>query len=194
MNIKIQKSKAFTLVEILTVVFLGALIILAAYTAYLISYKSYQRNSQSAELTQNGRIALERITRDLRQAVELVTVLPEDPGVGTPPAEIKFQDGHDYWPTTGNIQYITYYLSGTDLYRKVSHFAFPSQPAEWVLWSTTGSEGTLPTEYIDLNQIKAQNISQLQFWGEDVIIISFKVSNGTSTYSFETKVLGRNIQ
>ena len=192
-NIK-EKSNAFTLVEILTVVFLGALIILAAYTAYLISYKSYHRNSQSAELTQNGRIALERMTRDLRQAVELVTVLPENPGVGAPPAEIKFQDGHDYWPTTGKIQYITYYLSGTDLYRKVSHYAFPSYPDDWVLWSTTGSEGTLPTEYTDLNQIKAQNISQLQFWGEDVIIISFDVSDGTSTYSFETKVLGRNIQ
>ena len=57
-----KKSKSFTLVEILTVVFLGTIIILAAYSVYAASYGSYKRNSASSELTQNARIALELLS------------------------------------------------------------------------------------------------------------------------------------
>lgn len=186
-------KKGFTLVEILTVVFLATLIIVASYTLYLISYQSYQRNSANAELTQNARIALERISRDVRQAVEILTDLPDDPGLGTPSSELKFQDGHNILEG-GQIQYVTYYLSGTDLHRKISHYTFTTSPDEWVLWSTLNEGGNSPTEYTDLDQIKAEKISQLQFWGTQVITIHLAVSNDTNTFYFETKSLGRNVQ
>src|SRR3989304_6475200 len=93
MNSKIRKFKrAFTLVEILTAVFLGSIIIIAAYSVYLMSYKSYQRHAASAELTQNARIALERMTREIRQAKDITTILPAD--AGGAPSAIQFQDGH----------------------------------------------------------------------------------------------------
>lgn len=186
-------KRGFTLVEILTAVFFGAVIILAAYAVFLISYKSYQRNFTSGELTQNGRIALERLSREIRQASEVLTALPVDPGLGAPPSEIKFQDGHNML-LGGQIQYITYYLSGTDLHRKQSHYAFADSPSQWVLWSTLNGEGDLPTEYVDLDQIKAEKISLLQFWGVNVITINLAVSDGEMTYYFQTKALGRNIQ
>lgn len=195
--IKLSKTKhqSFTLIEMLTVVFLSMVIIVAGYSLYVMSYKSYQRNSASAELTQNARIALERLSRDVRQAIEILNNLPEDPSAGTPPSEIKFQDGHNFWPpANGKIQYITYYLSGTDLYRKMSHYAFPTNPDDWVLWSTLDDSGQPATEYTDSDQIKAQNISSLQFWGKNIITVHLEVSNDTSTYTFETKSLARNIQ
>lgn len=210
LNSKMGKSrKAFTLVEILTVVFLSMIIIFAGYSLYLMSFESYQKNTASAELTQNARIALERMTRDIRQAVEILTILPTDPDSGTPSSTIKFQDGHNFWPVglpsptpsasgspaLGKIQYVTYELEGTDLHRKLSHFAFGgSSDSNWVLWSTLDLDKGQPTEYPDSDQIKAQNVTLLQFWGEETITINLTVSDGTSTYPFQTKVLGRNIQ
>ena len=208
-NFQNRRRKGFTLLEMLTVVFLSLVIVVAGYSLYVMSYKSYQHNSASAELTQNARIALERMTRDIRQCVEILTVLPADPDSGTPVEELKFQDGHNFWPadlpsptpsptgspTTGKIQYITFYLSGTDLHRKLSHYAFggPSDN-NWVLWSTLDTDGNQPTEYTDLDQIKAEKVETLQFWGEEIITINLEVSDGTTTYPFQTKVLGRNIQ
>ena len=194
-NFRFKKQKSFTLVEMLTVVFLSLVIVVASYSLYVMSYRSYQHNSASAELTQNARIALERFSRDVRQAIEILNNLPEDPSETTPPSEIKFQDGHNFWPpANGKIQYITYYLSGTDLYRKISHYAFPTSPDDWVLWSTLDDSGQPPTEYTDLDQIKAQNISQLRFWGKNIITVRMSVSDGSSTYTFETKATARNIQ
>lgn len=186
--LKFKYKKSFTLVEILTVVFLGSVIIIAAYSIYLISYKSFKKNSASSELTQNARIALERTSREIRQAVEIVTDLPVDPGVGTPPSAIEFQDGHD----TSKIQYITYYLSGTDLHRELAHYAFALTPDEWVLKSTKDAEGNSPEKY-STDAVKAEKISSLQFWGDETITIRLSVSDGSSTYTFETKTLGRNI-
>jgi len=194
-----NKSKSFTLIEVLTAMTIGVLIIMAAYGVYNISYKSYKKNFASAELTQNARIALERMSRDIRQTTEILTNLPEDPGAGTPPSEIKFQDGHNFWPTSGQIQYITYSLSGTDLHRKISHYTFTvpcvtAPSSTWVLWSTRDGDNNLPTECADTDVTKAEKISSLQFWGVKVITINLNVSDGVSTYQFETKALGRNIQ
>jgi len=196
---KMNKSKAFTLIEVLTAMTIGILIIMAVYEVYNISYKSYKKNFASAELTQNARVALERMSRDLRQTTEILTNLPEDPGAGTPPSEIKFQDGHNFWPTSGQIQYITYYLSGTDLHRRLSHYTFtvPCETAPsitWVLWSTRDGSNSLAPECTDSDVVKAEKISSLEFWGVKVITINLATSDETSTYHFETKTLGRNIQ
>lgn len=182
-----KKSRGFTLVEILTVVFLGSIIIIASHSIYLISYKSFKKNSASSELTQNARIALERTSREIRQAAEIETDLPIDPGVGTPPSAIEFQDGHD----TSKIQYITYYLSGTDLHRELAHYSFALTPDEWVPKSTV-VDGNSPEKH-STDEIKAEKISNLQFWGDQTITIRLSVSDGSSTYTFETKTLGRNI-
>lgn len=197
MKIIKKKSKSFTLVELLIAMVMGILIITAGYSVYIMSIKSYRSNTASAELTQNARISLERISRDIRQNVEILTPLPADPSAGTPPSELKFQDGHNFWLPTNQIQYITYSLSGTDLHRKLSHFTFsacPGDSSNWVLWSTKDADNHSPNECEDQDVIKAQSVSALQFWGSKVITISLSVADEKSTYQFETKSLGRNIQ
>ncbi len=193
--------KGFTLIEMMTVMFLGVLIVAASWSVYLMTSKIHKRNFESTEITQNARIALERMSRDIRQATEIVTTLPT--GSTGAPSFLKFQDGHNFIPnpnpsgpvpspspspSTNKIQYIEYYLSGTDLYRKKSHFTL-SDPNVWVSWTTAGA-----TEVEDENFIKAQNITKLQFWGNNTITIYLEVSNSTSTYSFETQSYPRNIQ
>lgn len=173
-----NRKKAFTLIEIITVVFLGTIIITAAYAVYLASYQSYNRNSESAGLTQNARIALERMSREIRQTNEIV------PSVPPTTSQIFFQDGH----YTSKIQYINYYRSGTDLYRKTYHYYLAGLADDWVLHTTPSA---LKQE--DTPQLIAQNISNLEFIGDNPMIIKITVSNGTITYKFETQINPRNI-
>ena len=59
------------------------------------------------------------MAREIRQANDIVTVLPvddSDPDLVT--HELQFEDGHN----TNQIQYIRYYLNGTDLMPEVYAF------------------------------------------------------------------------
>lgn len=79
-------KKGFSLAETTIVIAIFILIILTTYSAYFLSQRSYQKGEQIAEITQNGRVILERMTREIRQAREIAEV-SEEPG-------IVFQDGH----------------------------------------------------------------------------------------------------
>lgn len=187
-NWKIKKlKKGFTLVEILTVVFLSVIIVAAGYSLYSMSYQSFKKNTASAELAQNARIALERMTRDIRQATDIVTDL------GAVSAEIEFQDGH----TTTPIQYIDYKLVGSELQFTPVHYAFPSDPNTWVKHDEL-INGSLPERITPPPEIppeiKAQKITVLEFWGtKPTINISLTVSDGKTSYQFETSSYGRNL-
>lgn len=197
-NAKMNKSKGLTLIEILTVVFLGTIIIMTGYTVYLMSYKSYQKNSANSELTQNARIALERMSREIRQARDIVTVLPNS--ANGAPSAIQIQDGHGIAQTqTGvpancNFLYITYsldQLSG-DLYRKLSYYPSATVPITCVKWDDASSPGEVSLA----SDTKAQKITVLQFWGptpsKNLVTIHLTVSDGSS-YTFETMVRARNL-
>jgi len=192
------EKKGLTLIEILVAIAISIVIIAASYEVYNISYKSYKKNYAMAELSQNARIALERMSRDVRQTMEILTDLPENPDVGTPPSAIKFQDGHSYW-ADGRIQYLTYYLSGTNLNRKISHFTFTTPcetapPSTWVLFSARDALEQPPAECDNEDTPRAEKITNLQFWGTSVVTINLTVSDGTTTYNYQTKALGRNVQ
>lgn len=85
-------QSGFTLTEMVVAITIFVLIITAVYSAYILSQQGYREGERAAEITQNGRIILERLTREMRQAREIVTELPE--GEVNPPGEIVFHDGH----------------------------------------------------------------------------------------------------
>ncbi len=91
-----QTLKSFTLVEVLVTISLFLIIVVIIYSVQAFSQKVYQRGEVATEIIQNGRVILERISRELRQAKYIVTLLPEisDDPEFPPPAEILFQDGH----------------------------------------------------------------------------------------------------
>ncbi len=89
-----KNNLGFSLTESVVSVAVLVLIFTVIYSVYLFNQKAYQEGETMAELTQNGRVILERIARELRQAEAIVTVLPQtDQGAGNP-VEIEFQDGH----------------------------------------------------------------------------------------------------
>jgi len=193
------KKKGLTLLEIVVGLSLSLLIIGALYTVYLTSFKSYRRSINNAELNQNARISLERLTRDLRQAERIVTTLPADDTdpLNPPPSQIQFQDGHD----TAQIQYVKYFLSGNELHRRLIHYCFSATPetcpeADWVAWNAQDQYGNPPNESNDPadDQVKADKITSIKFYGVKLITIELVASNNDKSYTYKTEVLGRNIQ
>ena len=91
-----QKLKSFTLVEVLVTISIFLIIVVIIYSVQVFSQKAYQRGEIATEILQNGRVTLERMSRELRQAKYIITLLPEtsDDLESPPPAEILFQDGH----------------------------------------------------------------------------------------------------
>lgn len=179
-----MKKRGFTLIEILVAMAAGTLILMALYSIYVVNSKSYRKSVNQQELAQNGRIAMERMTRDIRQTYEVIDTLPlidTDP-LNPPPSHIQFQDGHE----TAQIQYIKYYLDGTNLRRQVFHYTLAGN---WVAWDTVGAVKSAPTK----DEIKADKIASLKFFGSTMINIDLQVANSEDTFSFKTKTWGRNI-
>lgn len=177
-------KKGFTLIEILVAMATGTLLLITLYSVYVVNSKSYRQSVNQQELAQNGRIALERISRDIRQTYEIKDTLPPtDTDLMNPPlSHIQFQDGHE----TAKIQYIEYSLDGTNLRRQVFHYTLSGN---WVTWDTPGAVKSAPTK----DEIKADKILSLKFYGNKIVNIDLKVSNSVDTFSFKTAVWGRNI-
>jgi len=92
----IRKSPSFTLTEIIVTITILILIIGAIFSLYISGQRAYQKGEAASELTQNGRLILERMTREIRQTGEIITPLPDVPDNpdDPPPEEIFFKDGH----------------------------------------------------------------------------------------------------
>jgi len=162
-------------------------ILILVYGSFITGQKLQRQGSINAELSQNGRIALDRISRELRQTGQLATVLsptPPDPAQN----QIIFEDGH-----TDTIQYINYYQTGTDLKREQGHYYFAGDPSSWVDYSAKDGGGNPALYAQDSNQTIAQNISSLNFYGEKNITIDLTVKKNDKEIRFRTQNLGRNL-
>ncbi len=182
-----MNKKGFTIIEVITSASIGAIVLAVVYLSFLAGQQIHQRGVMNAELAQNGRIALDRITRELRQTGEITTALEENEPI-TPQTEIQFEDGHNE-----EIQYITYYLDGTELKREIGHYYFPSDPNTWVYATSTDSFGNLANYEIDDEQTVSQFITKLTFYGISTININLTVSKNDRSINLKTQVLGRNL-
>lgn len=183
--------RGFTLIEILVAMAISLVILIGLYGTYILTSKTHRQSTNQEELAQNGRIALERISRDLRQTSKITTTMPivETDLLNPPSTNIQFQDGH----YTTKIRYLKYYLSGSDLRRQVIHYSFSAAPTVWVEASTLDQYNNPPTETIDEDLVKADKISQLKFWGTNVVNVQLTTLNNENSFVFNTTIFGRNI-
>ncbi len=180
-----QNNQGFTLAELLVAISIALLLLGALYTVYAIGQNSFKYGSTKIELTQNAKIGLERISRELRETNQITTVLPttgDDPE-NPPVNEITFQDANSV-----QIQYINYYLSGNDLNRRVYHYYVGAAPDEWVTYDTPGAVSSLDNE-----QTIASNIASLEFYGQTVITINLSAQSGSASIYLSSQVKPRNI-
>ena len=191
-------KKGLTLVELIVSVAAALSIVMAVWFAFGTSNISLTRNLVRVEISQNARAVLDRISREVRQALEVTSELPDSETDAV--SEIKFQDGHD----ASRVQYIRYFLENNQLKREQSHFYFESDiecqgvccrdtPERWVLYNVQDEFGNSPTECIDETIAIAENITELKFWGTENVYIKIKLNKNDQTVEFITQINPRNI-
>lgn len=181
-------KKGLTLIEILVAITLSLIIFGALYGIYIVSHKLYIKSVAKAELNQNGRISLERITRDLRQTTDITGDLPLPTS-----SSIMFQDGHN----TSPIQYIKYSLVGNELHRQLIHYFFSSDSETWVKWDAMNGSTPATPAPPDEDMVKADKINAIEFSGNtDNTIITINITatdSQNNNANFQTEVYCRNI-
>ena len=191
----LNNLKGFTLTELLIMISIFLIVTMAIYSAHLISQRAYRESEMLAELSQNGRIVLERMTREIRQAREIVTELPATSTEAT--STIEFQDGHDL----SYIHYIRYFRDENDNTVKREELAYyfsfsgnPNDPTTYVMWNAIPPENEqLVTIILKSPEIIGEYVINLGFWGTRVINIFITLGKEAKSIELSTKIFGRNL-
>lgn len=186
-----ENKKALSLVELLVAVSAGVLIVFSASAGFLMGKNVYKKLIIKGNIVQNGRIALDRIARELRQTDEILDILPESESEAL--STITFQDGHD----TSTITYITYEKDGRFLKRKVTYYYFDIAPQSWVRAGVKDNFGNLPTlGVLEEPRIVAENISDLKFWKDPdgkIIHIKMVLEDRGESFTIQSDIYPRNL-
>lgn len=185
-------NSGFTVVEIVVSLTIATIIFLLVSSAYVISQQAYNQTDTKAELTQNGRVILDRMTREIRQARRISTNLPTD--TSSPddlPNEIKFLDGHDI----SFKHYIRYYQSSTELKRQVIVYYFPASTTYYVLETDTDKDPPHdpPISSTTEDKVVGEFVDDIEFWGDGLVNINLYLSKNNISQIIYTAVFGRNL-
>lgn len=188
---KISKdNKGFTLMEIIIAIGISILLFFILTQSYDLSQKIYFVTDAKAEITQNGRVILDRLVRELRQTPDIITSIPVTITPSTPsPKEIIFQDGHD----TNQINYIRYYLDGTNLERQELYFYFEAETSTRVYFYATDEHGNQPIMVTSTSKIIGEYVDDIEFWGDRLTNINLYLSKNNQSEIINTAVYGRNL-
>ncbi len=200
---KRKEQFGFTLVEILVAMAVFVIAVVLIFSIYFVSQKFYQKTETKAELLQNARVILERITRELRQTQSIVTVLPQTPdNPSSPPAnEIEFQDGHipsPYASLGSEYYYTRYYISTTgEINRQYKVYCFDDCQtcSAYFKWNDTQIIDGVPTiahGCLLEDRIIGEFVKEIKIWGAGVINIYLKLEKLNEQIYFQTNVFGRN--
>lgn len=196
--------KGFTLVEILVTLVIFILVVVGMFNLFSLSQRFYVKGEMRAELLQNGRVILERMAREIRQANEIVTSLPqvEDNPDDPPVQEIEFQDGHTpspYQSLGSDYYYIRYYFNTStgEIYRQYRVYCFDdcSLCSDYFRWNDTLMEnGSIIHTHPCLleEKIIGEYLESLEYWGTDAVNVSLILAKGKEEINLKTEIFGRN--
>ena len=188
---------AFTLIELLVAMVISSILITATTSVYTLFRKSVTADQAKADITQNGRIAMDRISRELRQTSDIVTDLPQDPADTSviQPSGIEFLNGHAVVGDSNYLTYNKYYISGGVLKLDVKEYYFASFPNTRVVWNTVGSGGSAPVAHVISTQDVADRVTGIHLY-DDNNVITMVLTTGDGqrqTSTLRTAIVGRNL-
>ncbi len=179
--------KGYTLAELLIALAIFALVVVAIFSFLLTAQRVSREGENIAEISENGRIILKKITRELRQTREIVTDLPATSAATTD--TLEFEDGHRQEP----YHYIHYFKEENEVKREVKRYYFPSNPQEFLPWTATSSEEDLSVAITEGPTVVGRYVSKLEFWGEPAVNILVSLEKEGKEADYQTKVFGRNL-
>jgi len=185
-------KNGFTLIEVIISLSISTLIFLLLTQIYLMAQTTFASTDSQSEITQNGRVILDRLVREIRQTPDIVTQLPAD--TADPeilPSEIMFQDGHNL----SQIKYIRYYLSGANINRQEIVYYFPSEPDYYVYYYDTDKDAPHNPPIMQLleDKVIGEYAADLEFWGSQLLNINLYLSKNSQSMIINTAVYGRNL-
>jgi len=188
---RIKNKSGFTLFEVLIAVTVGAVLLGLVLSIYSLSLRSLTSSENRSELTQNSRVIIERLTRDIRQTRQIATPLAATAGETSPalPKELELQDGH----VIDKIQYIRYYASGTDLKRQVKEYFFPAEPLILVTFDAVDDFGNPAQSRVLEDLLVGQYVSNIKFYGHNPVTAELYLQKGNNTHTTRTTLFGRNL-
>lgn len=202
---RIKNSKqGFTLVEVLISMAIFTTAVILIFAIFFTSQRFYQKTELKAEILQNARVVLERISRELRQTQQIVTALPQtaDNPTMPPPDEIEFQDGHNPSPYAflgSDYYYIKYFFSTStgEIHRQYKVYCFDDCQSctfyfKWNDMQTIDGILTHAHDCLLEDRVVGELGKELKFWGANVININLKLQKLNEQIDFQTSVLGRN--
>lgn len=195
-------SRGFTLTELLITIIIFVLIIVTVYSTFILSQRAYREKEISAEITQNGRVILERMTREIRQAKEITSEFSEQREYAID--EIIFEDGHISIP----YYYIRYFTDSINIRRQIFVYYFSDDPDSYVSWddedewggSPGGPDSCILESCLDCpvtckileDRIIGEYVTELKFWGSDLINIFLTLAKDNKQIDLSTQIFGRN--
>lgn len=209
-----KKLNGFTLTELLVMIGIFLIVMVAIYSAHVLSQRAYRESETAAEITQNGRVILERMVREIRQAKEIVTELYYDETGAT--STLEFEDGHTpilsrYQGLGSDHYYIRYYIptSTNELRRQYRVYCFDDcqfdncQPQSDVCtnvcssyhrWNSTQEITPTSTHPCVLeDKTIGEYVVGLEFWDLPVINTSITLEKNQKRINLRTKIFGRNL-
>lgn len=195
-------QKGFTFVEVLITLSIVIFVFSACFTLYFLAQRFYQRAEERAEILQNGRVILERLSREIRQATEIITPLPQLPDLpGNPPSpSIEFEDGHTpspYQALLSDYYYIRYYLDDSEVFRQYRVYCFEDCAvcSSFVRWNDfrLEDETQVYPQACNLEEkVIGEYVSDLSFWGANTIQIGLSLIKKGENIDLATQITGRN--
>lgn len=182
--------KGFTLTEVLVSIVIFLLVMGAIYAGYSLSQRAYLAGEVSAELTQNSRVILERMTRELRQSREIVTDLPVS--MADAFNYIEFEDGH--YPE--RYHYILYFQDGNEIKRELKSYYFSGDESVLVPWNAIPPSGEyLGEKIIEPARIIGEFAGDLKLWAPEIrkLNIFIRMDKNDKQIDLSTSVFGRNL-
>lgn len=185
--------RAFTLIELVVAIGVALVVVSSTIAITILVQREVASGSNKFDSVQSTRVVVDRITRDLRQTNNIVTVL-SDITDGVPGSNnIEFENGHD---ETLGINYIEYYLAEGNLIKQTHHYYFASAPETYVLWSAKDAFNQGPLLSIDSTDVVANNISNISFLKNGTSLAVFSVTSSTNQKdsTMQTQILLRNLE
>ncbi len=185
-----RRKAGFSLTELLVAVMVSSILVAATVSIYSLVKKSMSLDQGKADISQNARITVDRLSRELRQTPQVVTVLPQNPADTsvTQPGQIEFEDGH-----ANDLSYRRYFLNGTTLQLQVKEYYFAAAPSVRVRWNELDGSGNTPLSAVVSTQDIAEYVSSLAFYGSEVIqMVITTTDGGIQSFKLQSSVQGRN--
>lgn len=186
-----SNKNGFTLLETLIALTVGVTLLALVLAVYVLTLTTTQNSEDRSELSQNSRVIIERLTRDLRQTRQIATNLPtvaNDPDL-PPAAEIEVQDGHN----AGQLQYLRYYQMGSDLKRQVREYYFASDPQILVTYNAKDDFGNGAAVRTVADNLVGQYVNSIKFYGRDLINIELTLKKNAVKHVTKTTIYVRNL-